>query len=321
MSAKQTRSMPGRIFFLSLFLLIFASAFYSYDLKDKRAASFAGEKTLVLYDAASGEIPDTSLMTFTDFPPGDSSLTYAEHATVLDTTIKDKDTYAGWVASQATTPGFPILDRTTGVRVNFTIQVEREMHTSNSRAGFSMILLDQDARGIELSFWENEIWVQSDDQTGGLFKHGEGVTFSTTTNLTDYQVTLDEAAYTLTANSETLLSGPLRDYSKFDGFPDPYETPNFLFLGDDTTSAESRVRLGRLSITGKEPVIPTAKSTSTSISSPAPTDSPAPLPGVTPVPSPAQPNKVFEPCPSSGFLVMLAVTVWIKKTRRRKDTL
>lgn len=313
--------MHRRILFPSLFLLILGSAFYSYDLRDAQAASFAGGKTLVLYDAASGEIPDQSVMAFTAFPTGAASLTYAEDATVLDTTISGPDTYAGWVATQSTTPGFPILDRTKGVQLNFTLWIERETHTNNNRAGFSVLVLDQDAQGLELSFWENEIWVQSDDQTGGLFKHGEGVAFPTTIGLTNYQVTMDEATYALTANSELLLTGPLRDYSKFDGFPDPYETPNFLFLGDDTTSAASRVRLSMLSITGTESSIATATSTRTSISSPSPTASPAPLPSVTPIPTPTPTKKVFEPCPSSGFLALLVVTMFIKKIRQVKDPL
>ncbi len=35
----------------------------------------------------------------------------------------------------------------------------------------------------------------------------------------------------------------MRDYTAFAGFPDVYETPNFLFLGDDTTSAAGDVTL------------------------------------------------------------------------------
>jgi hypothetical protein len=313
--------MHRRILFPSLFLLILGSAFHSYDFRDSQAPFFDAGKTLILYDAASAKVPDPAVMAFTDFPPGTASLTYAEAATILDTAISGQDTYAGWVAGQATTPGFPILDRKAGVRVDFMLQVEREAHTNDNRAGFSVIVLDQDAQGIELAFWENEIWVQSDDRTDGLFRHGEGNAFPTTIALTNYQVTFDEATYTLTANSELLLSGPLRDYSQFEGFPDPYETPNFLFLGDDTTSAESRVRLSRVSITGKESVIPTAASTRPGISSPAPTDSPASLPHVTSLPSPTQTTKVFEPCASSGILAMMIVATLTKRISRGKEPL
>jgi hypothetical protein len=236
---------------------------------------------------------------------------------VLDTTASGADTYAGWVASGATTPGFPILDRTAGFQVNFAIQIENESHTRDNRAGFSMILLSEDARGIELAFWQNEIWAQSDDNTGGLFSHAEGMTFATTSGLTDYQVTIVGDTYTLTANTTPILTGPVRDYSTFEGFPDPYETPNFLFLGDNTTSAQARVQLSLISITGSEPVFPTSAPTSTSISSPVPTVSSTPLPSLTPVPSPTPPGTAFKLCPSGlVFLaVMLSGTILLKKRR------
>jgi len=288
-----------------VFFLVLANLLNFHTLKNARAG--AG-KTLVLYDAASGAIPSSSLMGFTDFPSGTSSLTYRDGATVLDTTQSGRDTFAGWVASQATTPGFPILDPKVGVQVNFKLQLERETHLNHNRAGFSVIILDQDAKGIELAFWENEIWAQSDDRTGGLFTHGERVPFETTTGLKDYQLTVDGDTYTLSANSKPILSGPVRDYSKFDGFPDPYETPNFLFLGDDTTSSQARVRLSFVSISGTEPIQPTTAITSTSTNSPSPTASLTPLPTVTPVPSltPTPTGKRFALCPS-GWLIIAAV--------------
>jgi hypothetical protein len=297
------------------FLLIFAGALCSLDLTRVRAASTASGKTLILYDAALGAIPSTPLVGFTDFPPGAALPAYADGLTVLDTTPAGSDTYAGWVASGATTPGFPILDRTAGFQVNFTLQVEHETHANQNRAGFSVIILGEDAKGVELGFWQDQIWAQSDDLTGGLFKHGEGAAFATTTGLTEYQATVTGDTYILTANAQPILSGPLRDYGKFDGFPDPYETPNFLFLGDDTTSAQARVRLSFLSVTGTEPVTPTATTTITSTSSPLPAASPTPLPSITPLASPAPPGKAPVLCPSGWILLSLTITTvfWARK--------
>ena len=316
-NAIKIHSMRKRILFPGLmFFLVLAG-----PLNNQKIARADAGKTLVLYDAASGAIPSSSLMGFTDFPPGTSPLTYIDGATVLDTTQSGKDTFAGWVASQATTPGFPILDSITGIQVNFTLQVEKESHANPNRAGFSVIILDQDAKGIELAFWENEIWAQGDDRTGGLFKHGEHITFPTTAALTDYQVTFVEDTYTLIASGKTLLTGPLRDYSKFDGFPDPYETPNFLFLGDDTTSSQARVRLGFVSVTGTEPVQPTAEITNTSTSIPMPTATLTPLPTSTLVPSltatPTSRRKPFALC-SSGWLIlpMMLTAFLINKIKR-----
>jgi hypothetical protein len=313
--------MTKSIICASLFtFLILDSALYFYPIKNARAASHADGKTLVLYDAASGDIPSKSLMSFTEFPPDAASLAYSDSAAVMDTTISGSDTYAGWISSQATTSGFPTLDRTMGVQVNFSMQVESETHTNNNRAGFSVIILDRDAKGIELSFWENEIWAQGDENTGGLFRRAEGIAFAAT-SLTDYQVTLAGETYTLTANSELLLSGPLRDYSTFEGFPDPYETPNFLFMGDDTTSSQVRVRLRFVSVTGTELIVPTATTLSISTNTPLPLASPTPLPSATPVPSPTPTGRSVELC-SSGWLigaVMIASTRITKTVRRRRS--
>ena len=301
---------------VSLFL-IFASALYSLDLKSVNAAASAVEKTLLLYDSASGTIPSAPLMNFIDVPAGAALPSYSDGVTVMDTTTVGKDTYAGWISTGAAIPEIPIMDRTAGFQVNFTVQLEKESHANNNRAGFSVIMLGEDARGIELAFWQNEIWAQRDDATGGLFTHGEGIAFATTTGLIAYQLAIQNDTYTLTADAKPILTGPVRDYSQFDGFPDPYETPNFLFLGDDTTSAETRVRLSLVSITGTEPVIPTATSAGIPISSPLPTDSPVPLPSMTPFPSPTPATKVFESCPLSGLLVLLSITMVIRRIYRQ----
>lgn len=312
-------SMSQRILFRCLLFLIPASAFYSALLVEVRVAPFTDTKTLILYDASSGAIPGSLLLAFTDFPPGSASLTYTDGATILDTT-SSKDTFAGWVANPTTTAGFPILDRTTGVQVNFTMQVESETHRNENRAGFSMIILDQEAKGIEIAFWENQVWTQSDESTGGLFRHGERAAFATT-NITQYQVTIVGETYTISANSMPLLSGPVRDYSSFSGFPDPYETPNFLFMGDDTTSSQSRVKLLFVSITGTAPVVPTVALTSSGTAMPVDTPSSAPIPSLTttPFPTPIAARPGIELCPSGWLVgVMLFGTISLaKRTRSR----
>jgi hypothetical protein len=303
--------MNKRLFVPCMLLsLILESTLHSQQFTDVKAASFIEQKTLVLYDAASGAIPSEALMDFTDFPPGAASTTYVYGVTIMDTSLSGTDTFAGWVSGPAITSGFPVLDRTAGIQVSFTLQLDSEMHTRNHRAGFNLILLDQNAKGIELAFWENEIWAQNDDRTGGMFTHGEGIAFSTTAGLADYQLTMIEDTYTLTASSQVLLSGPVRDYSPFEGFPDPYETPNFLFFGDNSTSAQARVRLRTVSITGTEPALPAITNTGTSTSNSQPTASfTPPPPSVIPLPSPTPaPTRIVVELASSGWLV-LAVTL------------
>src|SRR5512139_881155 len=126
--------MNKRLFFpCMLLLLILGSTLHSQNFTDVKAASFIEQKTLVLYDAASGAIPSEALMDFTDFPPGAASLAYADGVTIMDTSISGTDTFAGWVSGPAITSGFPVLDRAAGVQVNFTLQLESEMHTRNQR--------------------------------------------------------------------------------------------------------------------------------------------------------------------------------------------
>src|SRR5688572_24892553 len=209
-------------FSIICFLILFEAALFSVNLKRVSATQAGGQKTLILYDAASGAIPAAQMMSFFDFPPGDIIQTYENGSTTLDTTKSGNDTYAGWTSNAANTPGFPSLDRAAGFQLDFTMEVENESHTSNNRSGFSIIMLSADARGIELGFWENEIWAQNDDVIGGLFTHGESASFPTTSGPTNYQLIIANDTYTLTANGTPILNGPLRDYSKFEGFPNPY---------------------------------------------------------------------------------------------------
>lgn len=248
------------------FVLIFGILF-SLGPQNASAVAQVGN-ILVLYDADSGNIPDTGMMNFIDFPPGAAPPVYEKEVTLLDTSTSGDETYAGWVSNGASTAGFPLLDGEAGFQVNFSGQVENESHSNNNRAGFSVMVLGNDARGIELAFWENEIWAQSDDLTGGLFTHGEAATFDTTAGLINYQLNIINDTYTVNANGLSILTGPVRDYGNFEGFPDPYQSPNFLFIGDNTTSAQARIRLSYLSITGTE----AAAATST----PSPTSSPTP---------------------------------------------
>ncbi len=299
-------------------VLILGLTPFSVNPDGARAAPIPTTKTLILYDAASGDIPSAPLLGFLDFPQNTASLSYTDGTTVLDTTAAGSDTYAGWVATAAASPGFPILDSTAGFQVYFTVQVEDETHTSDHRAGFSFIVLGQDGRGIELGFWEDQIWAQADERTGGLFTRAEGVPFPVSSGLTEYQVTVMRDAYTLAANGETILTGPLREYSAFTGFPDPYETPNFLFVGDNTTRAQARVRLRFVSILGLEPV---AVSPTVTISSTLPGTEPSmPPPGTpTSMPSPTPAGTARELCPSGWvfLMVMVAAPFVTRKYRNR----
>lgn len=132
------------------------------------------------------------------------------------------------------------LDLQTGFSVAFRFRLAAETHARAERAGFSLIVLSHDKRGLELGFWTNLVFAQSDQP---LFTHAEDADFDFAAGPTDVVLAFRGTHYTLFANGTPVLSGPVRDYTAFAGFPDVYETPDFLFLGDDTTSAAADVTI------------------------------------------------------------------------------
>ena len=144
---------------------------------------------------------------------------------------------------------FPVLDRSLGFSLSFELQVDSEAHSlSNDRAGFSVILLDKDNIGIELGFWEDEIWPQNPN-----FTHGQGVNFGTTASQVSYELLIQNNQYFLSADTVPILDGFLVEYTA----PTvPYQLPNYLFLGDDTGSAGADITLGEVVLTTNPAAVP-----------------------------------------------------------------
>ncbi len=139
-----------------------------------------------------------------------------------------------------------LLNSTKGFTLQFSSQVLQEAHSAaNNRSGFSLIVTDQNAVGIEIGFWQDTVWAQN---LG--FTQGEKVAFDTTA-LTDYALTIVGNHYSLTAgngaNAKT-LSGSTRAYGAQPGTPAIYDTTAGLFFGDDTTSAAARFNLRSVSV-------------------------------------------------------------------------
>ena len=172
--------------------------------------------------------------------------------TILNS-MSEIDDYAGY----AITPTLaPTLTRSAGFKLDFRLRIVEESTESNDRAGFVVILLGEDAKGIEVSFWDDEIWVQEDNETNELplFTHAEGVAY-TTTNWVNYELMILDNMYSLSANSTEILSGTVRDYSAWEppsypGFtiPDPYETPNLIFFGDNSSQGRSQAWIQDITI-------------------------------------------------------------------------
>ncbi|MEG4009558.1 sodium:calcium exchanger, partial [Microcoleus sp. Pol11C1] len=166
--------------------------------------------------------------------------------------------YAGYT-NNPLNPSFPPLDRTTGFSLSFNLQIISESRTNQNRAGFSIVAVTSDRKAIEIGFQQlsatsGNIFAQADGitpnpggQTNGLFVTAENVPYNTNI-ATNYTLRVQGDNYFLSDGSDIILTGPLRDYSGFSDPIDPYETPNFLFLGDGTTSAQGNINLTRVSL-------------------------------------------------------------------------
>lgn len=196
-----------------------------------------------LYDGSLGTSPGAQ--GWTEFVPPPATQTVSGGKTTLNTTASNL-LQAGYSRTPFT------LDRSAGYSVRFDVRLLSESHANNNRAGFDVIVLSSDLQGIELGFWTNEVWAQS----GPTFTHAEGAAFDTTAALgglagtTRYDLQVSGSSYTLFANGSSLLTGALRDYSSFGA---PYNVPNFLFLGDDTTSANGAAEIAFVAVTVAAP--------------------------------------------------------------------
>lgn len=222
------------------------------------ATTQAGETT-VYYDGRLGTLPAEQDMLYASALSGPTQ-TLVDGGVLFNTLIAPFGLLhqAGYAPDPAL---LPLLRRTIGYTVTVAVQILEESHSNNDRAGFSLLVLSDDVggnepvKGLELAFWEDEIWAQNDATQGGYFTHGEGVSFNTTTAVTTYTLRVITDTYHLAANSMPLLSGPIRDYTGFEGTIDPYETPNIIALGDNTTSAGARIQLNYVAVSVPTTVI------------------------------------------------------------------
>jgi len=201
----------------------------------------APARALTLYDAAAGSLPSAQGWTPLGLgAPGAQSVANGSYR--LDTT---GPTVVSWGNGRLS----PILlDTAAGFDLSFSLQILAETHTSVNRSGYSVVMVGADStQALEIAFWNDHVWVYDYDplQTD-RFVHGADAAFDTTAALTDYTLAVRNQQFTLSANGSTLLSGALRDYTA-QGLP--YNTPNFLFFGDDSSRGTSISLLGYVSIT------------------------------------------------------------------------
>ncbi|KAM3091462.1 hypothetical protein ACKFKG_25945 [Phormidesmis sp. 146-35] len=228
-------------------------------------ATSSSAATLTLYDGSK----NTSLSAqgwMSSIPLGVSQ-TVSAGATTLNTTAND-----ALQAGYARIPTNFALDRNRGYTLGFNIRLLSETHSSsNDRAGFSVIALGADKKGVELGFWTDtlkktgSIWAQNDGATKPpRFTRGETTAFNPGTALTRYELSVKDNSYNLFANRNyqaPILSGVLRNYSLEGSF---YSTSNSLFFGDNTTSARANTSIAKIDLTD----FAIARSAAPTISSP-----------------------------------------------------
>ncbi|MEQ8230418.1 MAG: hypothetical protein RLW61_08720 [Gammaproteobacteria bacterium] len=205
--------------------------------------------TLMLYDDSLGSLPEAqgALTYFDDgFLFGGNAMRSVV-PTVGTAYTTDALVRGGWTSTGAGTP-LPELDRQAGFRLDFELDIVGESHANGNRAGFSVILLGADGHGIELGFWDDAVWAQS----GPGFTQAESAAFASGAGEIAWGLEVVGDGYTLFADGNALLGGAVRDYAPA-GFA-PYTLANYLFLGDNTTSAGADIRLGTVSLTAYAPV-------------------------------------------------------------------
>ena len=205
---------------------------------------------VVLYDGSAGTAPEAQpWLVYQSL--GSATATAGNGGVTLDTTAADGNR-AGYgthdVFGRRKNAALPPLDPAAGYTLSFTLGAVAETHASVDRAGFGVILLGRDRRGVELEFWPGQVWAQS----GPAFTHAEANTaFDPTVGAHAYDLAVTGTTYTLSADGAAVLSGPTRDFTSTASLR--YTPADFVFLGDDTTSAAASVQLRPASVGVPEP--------------------------------------------------------------------
>lgn len=210
-------------------------------------AASVSAATTTLYDGSLGTSPTAQGMTY--IPLGAASTVTAGGTTTLDTSASNS-IYAGFGTNGIT------LDRTAGFSLRLDARLVSEAIDNANRAAFSLLVVTSDLRAIELGFQTSRIFAQADSP---LFTAAEATTDFNPTFAHRYDLDVSGSAYSLRADGNIILTGALRDYTAFPGLSvgpfvlDPYEMPNSLFIGDNTTSAGGVASFSYVSVTVPEP--------------------------------------------------------------------
>jgi hypothetical protein len=227
--------------FLILFLSCLLSGLY-FDFLHAQDSSFNNQQT-VLFDASLGTDPEAQGWMFVSnlFDESETER-FTENGLYSFNTLADISELAGYFGINH--PGIGRLMEEHGLNLIFDLQVIEEYSFAESRGGFSIILLTDDLFGLELVFKQDSIWVYTAD-----FMIGEAQTVNTVSDLCVYSISIKDDQYEIFIDGTLTLSGPLRDYS---GFGPPYNIPNFIFFGDNTSRAGAHIHLSQIKLESGE---------------------------------------------------------------------
>jgi hypothetical protein len=233
----------------------------------------ANAATIVLYDGATfSGTPNNapgSYLTFNSFNPlaplaPAGTQTASGGKTTLNTSSPEI-LYGGYsnytLANTLANPAFPVLDSNAGYTLSFTIKINSQTNTGDNgpnRAGFSVTALDSTSKGIEIGFRNTDIFAQNSN-FNAISPAEQKTSFgSELGTLNTYDLKVLGNTYTLSNGSTNLFSGLLRSYpiSANNSLTVVYGNPNFLFFGDNTTSAGASVDIQNITLTTNSTAVP-----------------------------------------------------------------
>jgi hypothetical protein len=232
----------------------------------------ANAATIVLYDGATfSGTPNNapgSYLTFNSFNPlaplaPAGTQTASGGKTTLNTSSSEL-LYGGYsnytLANTLANPAFPVLDSNAGYTLSFTIKINSQTNTGDNgpnRAGFSVTALDSTSKGIEIGFRNTDIFAQNPNFNAIAPAEQKTSFGSVLSTLNTYDLKVLGNTYTLSNGGTSLFSGLLRSYTiSSNPLTAVYGNPNFLFFGDNTTSAGASVDIQNITLTTNSTAVP-----------------------------------------------------------------
>ena len=232
----------------------------------------ANAATFTLYDGATfSGTPDNApgtYLTFNSFDPLALAIPGTQTASGGKTTLNTsspESLYGGYsnynLSNILTNPAFPVLDSNAGYTIGFTIKINSQTNTGTNganRAGFSIIALDNTKKGIEIGFRNSDIFAQNSNFSAISPAEQKTAFGSVLSTLSTYNLKILGNSYTLSNGSTDLFTGLLRSYiiSPSNPLTAVYGNSNFLFFGDDTTSAGASVDIQNITLITNTAAVP-----------------------------------------------------------------